>query len=68
MQSAQNTIYLQHDCRDFRDHPWACCGFIVSVSLTTALLYEGKGATTVASDYTVCLVTNTLTKVNKWIF
>lgn len=38
MQSAQNTIYLQPDCRDFRDHPWACCGFIVSVSLTTALL------------------------------
>lgn len=36
MQSAQNTIYLQPDCRDFRDHPWAGCGFIVSVSLTTA--------------------------------
>lgn len=42
MQSAQNTIYLQPDCRDFRDHPWAGCGFIALVSLTTALLAVWK--------------------------
>lgn len=42
MQSAQNSIYLQPDCRDFRDHPWAGCGFIVSVSLTTVLLAVSK--------------------------
>lgn len=30
-----NSIYLQPDCRDFRDHPWAACGFIALVSVTT---------------------------------
>lgn len=29
-----NSIYLQLDCRDFRDHPWAACGFIALVSVT----------------------------------
>lgn len=65
MQSAQNAIYSPPDCGDFRDHPWAGCGFIALVSPTTALsaIYESKRnlACAVASVCTVCLVTNTLT-------
>lgn len=59
IQSAQNSIYLLPDCRDFWDCPWAGCAFIVLVSLTTELL-----AATIGPVYNVCLVTNTLSIVN----
>lgn len=37
MESAQNSIYLQPDCRDFREHSQVGRGFIVLVSLSSAL-------------------------------
>lgn len=66
MQSAQNSIYLQPDCWDFRDHPWAGCGFIVLVSLFTTLFSlkaKQDAAFTVASVYVMYLFTNTSTKM-----
>lgn len=63
MQSAQNGIYLQPYCRDFWDHPWADCGLIVLVSLTTVSCIETHWP--LLTEWLLCMlwgpVTNTLT-------